>query len=291
MTLAHHFSEFITHPISVLQVKTVEVDDEEDIDEFEDKPDDELDVGEEDDVDAPKDKPKKEVTTESWERVNTQKVIWTRSKDEITDEEYQGFYKTINKGKDESAASWSHFDAEGNINFKSILYLPEESEERRVSMDRPKGSVKLYVRKVLISDEFDLLPLSLSFIKGVVDSDDLPLNVNRETLQESKIIKIIKKKVVRKAIEMIRKFSEKEADEDSGIHPYNDWYQKFSVELKAAAIEERANQERLMKLLRFTSSKSDGELVSIKEYIENLKDWQTEIYYFTGEDENVMKDR
>lgn len=289
MTLAQHFSEFITHPISVLQVKTVEVDDEEDIDEFEDKSEDELDVGDEDDVDSPTEKPKKEVTTESWERVNTQKVIWTRSKEDITDDEYQSFYKTINKGKGDSAASWSHFDAEGNINFKSILYLPEENEQMKI-MEETKGSVKLYVRKVLISDEFSLLPPALSFIKGVVDSDDLPLNVNRETLQESKIIKIIKKKVVRKAIEMIRKFSEKETEDDTDIHPYNEWYSKFSVNLKGAAIEDRANQERIMKLLRFTSSSSDGELISLKEYVENLKEWQTEIYYFTGEDEEVMKD-
>jgi len=289
MTMAKHFSEFITHPISVMQIKTVELDDEEDEDEFDDKPEDDLDVGDEDDIDGTEVKPKKEITTESWERVNTQKVIWSRSKDEITDEEYQSFYKTIAKDANDKAASWSHFDAEGNINFKSILYLPEESEQMKI-MGETKGSVKLYVRKVLISDEFSLLPPSLSFIKGVVDSDDLPLNVNRETLQESKIIKIIKKKVIRKAIEMIRKFSEQEMEDDADIHPYNEWYSKFGVNLKGAAIEEHANRDRIMKLLRFTSSKSDGELVSFKEYIENLKEWQTEIYFFTGEDEKVMKD-
>ena len=251
----------------------MEVDDEDDEDEFDEseKSDDELDIGDEDDSDAPEDKPKKEITTGTWERVNTQNVIWTRSKDEITDEEYQGFYGTINKGKDEEeAAAWSHFDAEGNINFKAILYLPDVAEPM-MRPEETKGSVKLYVRKVLISDEFSLLPSQLSFIKGVVDSDDLPLNVNRETLQESKIIKIIKKKVVRKAIEMIRKFADKEIEDDSeSIHPYNAWYTKFSTNLKAAAIEDRTNQERLVKLLRFSTSKSDGELKGVHRKHEGL---------------------
>ena len=121
MTMAQNFSEFITHPISVMQIKTIEVDDEGDIDEFEDKPQDDLDVDDEDDVDDPEVKAKKEITTKSRERVNTQKVIWTRSKDEITDEEYQGFYKTIAKGKSDTAASWSYFDADGNINLCLFL--------------------------------------------------------------------------------------------------------------------------------------------------------------------------
>jgi len=287
-TLAHHFSEFITHPISVLSVKTVEVDDEDaEVDEFDGEEKDDLEIEDGDDT---SEKPKKEITTETWERVNTQKVIWTRPKDEISDEEYQSFYSTISK-KDDKAAAWSHFDAEGNINFKSILYLPEEPEQ--LAMMRPeeiKGSVKLYVRKVLISDSFSLLPNHLAFIKGVVDSDDLPLNVNRETLQESKIIKIIKKKIARKAIEMIRKFSEKEVEDDSDVHPYNEWFEKFHVYMKAAAIEDSANQERIMKLLRFRTSKSDDQLVSLKDYVERMKDWQTEIYYFTGDDDEVMKE-
>ena len=174
--------------------------------------------------------------------------------------------------------------------------------------------LRLYVRKVLISDEFDLMPRYLSFIKGVVDSDDLPLNVNRETLQESKIIKIIKKKLVRKAIELIRKMSnapmpedepeEAELDEEGNIiekdesdkpkkiHPYITWYKKFGLSLKMGCIDDSANKDKLQKLLRFKSSKADGEndYISLQEYVDRMKDWQKEIYVFPGESVKTLKE-
>ncbi len=175
-----------------------------------------------------------------------------------------------------------------------------------------KTGLRLYVRKVLISDEFDLMPRYLSFIKGVVDSDDLPLNVNRETLQESKIIKIIKKKLVRKAIELIRNLSKKELPEDEAeeaevdadgnvvvkedkpkkVHPYITWYKKFGLSLKMGCIDDPANKDKLQKLLRFKSSKTEGddEYVSLEEYIARMKDWQKEIYIYPGESIKQLKE-
>lgn len=178
-----------------------------------------------------------------------------------------------------------------------------------------KPGLRLYVRKVLISDEFDLMPRYLNFIKGVVDSDDLPLNVNRETLQESKIVKIIKKKLVRKALELISKMSKKEmpveddaseaevdadgnvvvkddADKITKVHPYITWYNKFGLSLKMGCIDDSANRDKLQKLLRFKSSKTEGEddFVSLQEYVDRMKEWQKEIYVFPGESIKQLKE-
>jgi heat shock protein 90kDa beta len=163
-------------------------------------------------------------------------------------------------------------------------------------MEHDATGLSLYVRKVLISDQFELLPRYLSFMKGVVDSDDLPLNVNRETLQESKIIQVIKKKVVRKALEMLKNFQkdsdaamEKEDQDDAEDEPtpkinkYNEWYGLFSPSIKMGAIEDEPNRGKIVKLLRFKSSKSDGELTSLEKYVENMKDWQKHIYFIAGD--------
>jgi heat shock protein beta len=172
-------------------------------------------------------------------------------------------------------------------------------------MEQDATGLSLYVRKVLISDEFELLPRYLSFLKGVVDSDDLPLNVNRETLQESKIIQVIKKKVVRKALEMLKNFqkeadaeaaeedddSNAEVDEETGekkkkkpkTNKYNDWYKQFSPSLKMGAIEDEPNRGKILKLLRFKSSTSNGELIGLEKYVENMKEWQKDIYFIAGD--------
>ena len=205
----------------------------------------------------------------------------------------------------------------GNINFKSILFIPSEVPFalQQGNMEMMKPGLRLYVRKVLISDEFDLMPRYLNFIKGVVDSDDLPLNVNRETLQESKIVKIIKKKLVRKALELISKMSKKEmpveddaseaevdadgnvvvkddADKITKVHPYITWYNKFGLSLKMGCIDDSANRDKLQKLLRFKSSKTEGEddFVSLQEYVDRMKEWQKEIYVFPGESIKQLKE-
>jgi len=248
----------------------------------------------------------KEVTTHSWEKANADAALWNRPKADITDDDYQEFYKLISKDY-ANATSWSHFDAEGNINFKSLVYLPEELPANLKSGDYSsyQNSVKLYVRKVLISDEFELLPKYLSFVKGVVDSEDLPLNVNRETLQESKIIKIVAKKVTRKVLDLIKKFADEsgkeeddevEIDEDGNViepedaedagnkkpNPYLTWYEKFAPSLKMGVMDDESNKQKLVKLLRVKTSKSNGEWKSFSEYVSDMKEYQNEIYYIPG---------
>jgi len=303
--LVQHYSEFITHPIYIRTTTTMTVDVEDD-EEEDDEPKvvEDIEVGEDED-DAEKPKKTEEVTTHSWEEVNTNPAIWTREKDSITDEEYKSFWNVVAKEPSTECEKWSHFNAEGNINFRSILYLPKDvpSHYRFGNVDAVEGGMKLYVRKVLISDEFDLMPRYLGFIRGVIDSDDLPLNVNRETLQESKILKIIKKKVVRKAIDMIRNFAkedpptdeedevEAEIDDEGNVvdsdpvekeHPYLEWYKKFSNNLKMGVIDDDANRSKLAKLLRFQTSKSGDKWISLDEYVENMHDWQTEIFVLAG---------
>lgn len=315
-SLVNHYSEFIQHSIYVRKTETMEVPDE---DENEDENKDESDAGEDEDItvgdeeddseaeDTPKEQKMKEVTTHTWEKANADAALWNRPKEEISDEDYQEFYKLISKDY-ANATKWSHFDAEGNINFKSLIYIPTEVPQalKTGNFEKYNSALKLYVRKVLISDDFELLPKYLSFVRGVVDSDDLPLNVNRETLQESKIIKIVGKKVVRKALEMLKKFSEEEmpeseeeeeeaeVDEDGNIveskdkdveekvHPYIDWYVKFAPSLKMGIMDDEGNRQRIAKLIRVQTSKSDDKWISFADYVDRMKDFQKVIYYIPG---------
>merc|ERR1719491_1044291 len=305
--LVNHYSEFIQHPIYLRKTEVIEVPDEDDEAEKNDEEveEDDLDVSEDDEEDEAPQR-MKEVTTHSWEKANADAALWNRPKADITDDDYQEFYKLISKDY-ANATSWSHFDAEGNINFKSLVYLPEELPANLKSGDYSsyQNSVKLYVRKVLISDEFELLPKYLSFVKGVVDSEDLPLNVNRETLQESKIIKIVAKKVTRKVLDLIKKFADEsgkeeddevEIDEDGNViepedaedagnkkpDPYLTWYEKFAPSLKMGVMDDDTNRQRLVKLLRVKTSKSNGEWKSFEEYVSGMKEYQNEIYYIPG---------
>lgn len=319
--LIRHYSEFVTHPVSLRQIKTVRVPKEKD--EFEEEEaadkeskDDGDDIEVLDDEESTKEPEMEEVTTYEYEQINTDPAIWARDKDDITDDEYQEFWNVVSKGDGgQKAEDWTHFNAEGNINFKSILYLPSEVPYalQQGQFENMANGLRLYVRKVLISDEFDLMPRYLSFVKGVVDSDDLPLNVNRETLQGSKIIKIIKKKLVRKAIELIRKLAnspmpedekiaEAEVDADGNVitpedkpkevHPYIKWYQKFGLSLKMGCIDDSANRDKLQKLLRFKSSTANGDddYITLEEYVERMKEWQKDIYVFPGESIKQLKE-
>lgn len=318
--LVGHYSEFITHPIFVRKTEIVEVPDEDDIDadeseDLDDTTEGVTDADDEEDSDEDEEKedepPKmKELTTHSWVKSNADAAIWNRNKDEISDDEYQQFYKVVAKDHYGNATSWSHFDAEGSINFKSLVYMPSTIPPslRNPDPSNDKSSLKLYVRKVLISDDFELLPPYLSFVTGVVDSDDLPLNVNRETLQESKIITIIRKKVTRKVLDMISKFSkseiaideeggeaEVEIDEEGNVispeeteeeekeHPYIEWYENFQPSIKRGIVEDDANRNRLAKLVRIKTNKSDGKFITFEDYVENMKEWQKQIYFISGQ--------
>jgi heat shock protein 90kDa beta len=269
-----------------------------------------------------KPKTKKETrTVTNWELVNDQKAIWQRKPSDIKDEEYNSFYKAIaTKGSDYSdPLSWIHFNAEGEVEFRSILFIPGSAPHDLYDNYYAKSSsLKLYVRRVLISDEFEeLMPRYLNFIKGVVDSDDLPLNVSREQLQQHKILKVMGKKLVRKVLEMIRKLAsdqkkaladkekeekdKKEGEEDKDEEKketstalrkdadtaYDKFWTNFGKNIKLGVIEDSNNRSKLAKLLRFKSSKAgfgkDGKWRSLDDYVASMKKDQKLIYYIAGE--------
>lgn len=284
-------SEFITFPIS-LYTKTTETVP---VEEEEKEPtvnEDGVEV-EEEEEEEDKEPKTKQVDKWDWEVLNGNVAIWARDKDEITDEEYQKFYKVIS-GDHQDAKSWIHFKAEGEVEFKSILYIPEEAGDLYNDYSNRKPGIRLYVKKVLIQDDFeDLLPKYLNFVNGVADSDDLPLNVSRETLQQHKILKVMSKKLVRKVLEMLRKLSnnkstDSEDDEESeeakdkierSDHPYIKFWEQFGKSVKMGVIEDIPNRSKLAKLLRFKSSKSEDGYISLDSYIEDKPEWQKDIYY------------
>lgn len=304
--LVKRYSEFITFPINLYK-KTTEVVEEEDEEDDEGEEESEEEESEESDgveVSEEEDTPAKTESVDvwGWHRVNNNVAIWAREKEDVTDDEYQKFFKSISKDPTE-ASTWIHFKAEGEVEFRSILFAPKEAFNLYDDYSNQQAGVRLYVRKVLIQDDFtDLLPRYLNFIRGVVDSDDLPLNVSRETLQQSKILKVMGKKLVRKVLEMLRKLANGggDDDEESGDseketthgqddeHPYIKFWLQFGKGIKLGTIEDPANRSKLAKLLRFKSSKSEGRWVSLDQYVENKKDWQKDIYFIAGESEDSV---
>merc|ERR1712137_1364985 len=280
-SLIARYSEFINFPIYLYTSHVVqhEVAVEPEPDDFE-EPDGQQDDWEDFEI--------VEETVWDWELINDVKPIWTRDPSEITDEEYIQFYASaLCKSDDvEDPYSWVHFNAEGDLEFKAILYLPREVPDNMFDTSRSHDNrgVRLYVRRVYITDEFDtIIPKYLSFIKGIVDSSSLPLNVSREILQQDKSLKMMQKKLVRKAIAMIQKLAVE--DEDA----YLDFYDDFKINLKLGLLDDKSNQDRLAKLLRFHSSKSGSELVSLDQYIENMKEGQDKIYYLAGETKSLIE--
>ncbi|KAJ0111859.1 hypothetical protein Patl1_01857 [Pistacia atlantica] len=280
--LVKNYSQFVSFPIYTWQekgyTKEVEVD--------------------EDPAEANKDK--QEETTEKkkktktvvekywdWELTNETQPIWLRNPKEVTTEEYNEFYKkTFNEYLDPLASS--HFTTEGEVEFRSILYVPAVTPMGKDDFVNPKTkNIRLYVKRVFISDDFDgelvrrlfeYIYIAGSFVKGVVDSNDLPLNVSREILQESRIVRIMRKRLVRKAFDMILGISMSENRED-----YEKFWENFGKHLKLGCIEDRENHKRLAPLLRFFSSQSEDEMISLDEYVENMKPEQKNIYYVAAE--------
>merc|ERR1711871_1917222 len=229
--LIKRYSEFITFPIYLHKSKTetveVPVEEEEEEEDDSEAATDGEDGEEEEEGDEEEEEEEPKTKTETktvwfWQHINDQPAIWTRDKSEISDEDYEQFFLSLTGKKDSTTdddkpLSWIHFRAEGEIEFKSILYVPKAAPHDQYDNYYGKSSgMRLYVRKVLITDEFeDLMPRYLNFIRGVVDSDDLPLNVSRETLQQHKVLRVMGKKLVRKALEMLRKLAQKsDADDD-----------------------------------------------------------------------------
>nr|CAD7425264.1 unnamed protein product [Timema monikensis] len=279
--LIKKYSQFINFPIYLWSSKTVKVDEliEDDEDttekaEEEEKLDSDDDAQVEDEKQEDKPKTKQvDKTVWDWEVVNDSKPIWTRKPSEITDDEYNEFYKSLTKDNTEPLAK-VHFIAEGEVTFKSLIFVPKTQPSESFNKYGSKGdNIKLYVRRVFITDEFnDMMPNYLSFVQGVVDSDDLPLNVSRETLQQHKLIKVIKKKLVRKALDMFKKIEKSE---------YEKFWKEYSTNIKLGVMEDPSNRTRLAKLLMFHSSHQPG-LTSLSEYVSRMKSKQEFIYYIAG---------
>merc|ERR1711957_725490 len=317
------YSQFIQFPIYVKVKKEVDADTEEDDDD--DKDDDEekkddVETKDDDDKDDEEEKdeekkPKKKTVFE-WEQVNTQKAIWLRAKEDVTEEEYNEFYKGISKDYLDPLA-YTHFNAEGEIEFKSILFLPKKAPFDMMDNYWTKRSeVKLYVRRVLVAEKFDeLLPRYLNFVRGVVDSDDLPLNVSREQLQQNKIMKVISKKLVRKVLELMKKLAKEEDsgedDEDEEKEDGEDkeekdekeekkdkkdeeglwtkFWKEFNKNLKMGCYEDDSNRSKLSKLLRFTTTKAEDKEISLDKYLDRMQESQESIYYMSGDSIETMK--
>ncbi|KAJ1522048.1 hypothetical protein ONE63_002363 [Megalurothrips usitatus] len=273
-TLVKRYSQFINFPISLWASKTVKV--EEPVEESEEPKkaaeDEEEAQVEEDKTEEPKTKTV-EKTVWDWEILNDSKPIWTRKPADISEEEYNEFYKALTKDSSQPLAK-VHFVAEGEVTFKSLLFVPSVLPSESFNRYGTKSdNIKLYVRRVFITDEFaEMLPNYLSFIQGVIDSDDLPLNVSRETLQQHKLLKVIKKKLVRKALDMMKKM-------DKGS--YKKFWKEYSTNIKLGVVEDAANRSRLAKLLMFHSS-NQPEMTSLEQYVSRMKSKQSHIYYLAG---------
>ncbi|KAH9617933.1 hypothetical protein KSS87_021648, partial [Heliosperma pusillum] len=266
-SLVKNYSQFVSFPIYTWQEKSrsVEVEEEEEP-KGEEKPEGEM-------------KKKTKTVTEKywdWELTNETKPIWMRNSKEVQKEEYYEFYKkAFNEFLD--PLTYTHFTTEGEVEFRSVLYIPGMAPLNNEEVVNPKTkNIRLYVKRVFISDDFDgeLFPRYLSFVKGVVDSNDLPLNVSREILQESRIVRIMRKRLVRKTFDMIQELSETESKED-----YKKFWENFGKFLKLGCIEDTGNHKRLTPLLRFHSSKHEDDLISLDDYVENMGEKQNAIYY------------
>ncbi|CAN6701847.1 unnamed protein product [Malus baccata var. baccata] len=273
--LVKNYSQFVSFPIYTWKEKGFTKEVEVDEDPAESKTD-------EQDEKTEKKKKTKTVVEKywDWDLTNETQPIWLRNPKEVNTEDYNEFYKkTFNEYLDPLASS--HFTTEGEVEFRSILYVPAVPPMGKDDIVNPKTkNIRLYVKRVFISDDFDgeLFPRYLSFVKGVVDSNDLPLNVSREILQESRIVRIMRKRLVRKAFDMILGISMSENRED-----YEKFWENFGKHLKLGCIEDRENHKRIAPLLRFFSSQSEDVMISLDEYLENMKPEQKDIYYVASD--------